>query len=183
MGKRQLAGREQPGHLGAGCVADLGAGVASTTDEEDAGVSPSVPGDADDPVRVADERERHVDRLVGADRVDGGVDPFGCEGTYPVLETLAVGDRLGTQGAEVVVVALAGRRDDASAATSGQLDDEAADPAGGSVDQDRPALADAGGLDRVGRRAAGDGHARGQLPRQAVRLGQEPAAGTTAWSV
>jgi len=44
-GQRQLAGREQPRDLGAGCVADLGAGVASTTDEEDAGVPAPVPGD------------------------------------------------------------------------------------------------------------------------------------------
>src|SRR6185369_983043 len=91
-GQRQLAGREQPRDLGAGCVADRGAGVASTTDEEDAGVPPPVPGDADDPPGVADEGERDVDGLVGADRVDGGVDTVRCQGTYPVLEALAVGD-------------------------------------------------------------------------------------------
>jgi hypothetical protein len=65
----------------------------------------------------------------------------------------------------------------AGAATAGQLDDEPAHPAGGPVDEDGRAVRDPGGLDGVRGGAADHGHAGGQLPGQAVRLGQEPRRG------
>ncbi len=103
--------------------------------------------------------------------------PSGASARTRSRRPVAVGHRLGAEGAEVVVVALAGGRDDPGAAAPGQLDDEPADPAGRPVDEDGRALRDPGGLDRVGRGAAGHRHAGGQLPGQAVRLGQEPRRG------
>jgi hypothetical protein len=69
--------------------------------------------------------------------VEGGVDPGGREGADSVGHPVAVADRLGAEQADAVMVGGAGGADDARAAGNGELDRCAADPAGGSVDEQR----------------------------------------------
>ena len=71
--------------------------------------------------------------------VERDVNAVGRERANPLDEALAVGDRLGPQRAQVVVVGRTGGADHARAARHGQLNRGAADAAGGAVDEQRAA--------------------------------------------
>jgi hypothetical protein len=93
----QLAGGGQREKLAPGIRADFGARVApwSVTNQLDAGAGPVECGDRDDSARLGYHGQRHIDRLIGADRIDRGVDPCGSCLPHTVEQARAVGQRDG----------------------------------------------------------------------------------------
>ncbi len=77
--------------------------------------------------------------------VERGIDTVGRVRANPLDEAIAVGDGLGPQRAEVVVVCRAGGADHAHTAHHGELNGGAANVSGGAVDQQRAAVSTAGG--------------------------------------
>ena len=103
-----------------------------------------------------------------------GVDAVGRERANPLDEALAVGDGLGAQRAQVVVVGRTGGADHARAARHGELDRGAADASGGAVDEQRAAAPDAELVERArgrldgGRQRGGAGEVERRRDRRVV---------------
>lgn len=79
-----------------------------------------------------------------------GADAAGTEGADPLGHAFAVGDGLGAQQAQVVLVGGTGGADRTRAARDGELDGRAADPDGGAVDEQRAPAGDAEMVKREG---------------------------------
>ena len=91
---------------------------------------------------VGHQFERRVDRLIGADAVDGGIHPVGGQGSDPLYQPLAIEHGFGAQAPELGVGLLAGGADHPYPLRHRQLDGQKAHAA-------RPRRAGAGFRRRV----------------------------------
>ena len=92
--------------LGPRRVADRLAAVGAGQRRDAELGGPRESGDRRDPAAVGDQLDRGVQRLVGADQVQRGVDR--PDGPHPVGQPVAVGDRFGTVSAQLIVPGGAG---------------------------------------------------------------------------
>jgi len=154
--------------------ANLGTGISAwaDTDDLDPKLDPSLEsGDGDDPVAIGDQRDGHIDRLVGAYGVDHPVYATRGNVTDPLQQSVTVSHRLGAESTKVGVARRARRADDTRAGVGGELDRHETDAARRSVYNHGVAGADAGDVERV----------RGSCPSQ-----KEPAGlleGERRWLV
>jgi hypothetical protein len=117
-------------------------------------------GDRHDVLRAARELDEFGQDAAPGD-VERHVDAVGRKRANPLDEALAVGDGLGAQRAQVIMVGGTGGADHARAARHGELDGGAADPTGGAVDEQRAPGPDAERVQAARGRLDGDGQPSG----------------------
>jgi hypothetical protein len=105
--------------------------------------------DRHDVLRTAGELDE-VWQDTAAGNIERQIDTAGSERAYPIDEALAVGQGLGTERAQVVLVGRTGGADHARATGHRELDRGAADATGGSVDEQCAATLDADLIERTG---------------------------------
>src|SRR5712692_2648555 len=85
----------------------------------------------------ATSASENVDRLIGADQVQRGVDPAGRGGADPLSQAVARRHEHGAELAEKAVLCRAGRGHQRGPASGRELDRHDADTASGAMNQDR----------------------------------------------